>query len=264
MPNLRPLRAVTRAWRNRQGLLRANLEGQVEARTLQLREANQELQNFAYTVSHDLRAPLRHLEGFADLLLRNLESKPGALDDKGRHYLDRITGASRAMSALIDDLLTYSRLANQEMHATTVDLDRMFNSLREHLPPEFSLEIGALGKVKGDPSQLRQAFLELLTNAQKFSAPKPASQVWVRQVGRREERTIFEVGDNGVGFDPAFADKIFGVFQRLHPREDFEGTGIGLAIVARVIQHHGGDVWAESQSGEWARIFFTLESVEEA
>ena len=172
MSTPRPLHRVTRAWRHRQGLLRANLEGQVEARTRQLGEANRELQDFAFSVSHDLRAPLRHMEGFADLLSRHLEGKPGALDDKGRHYLERIAGASRAMGSLIDDLLTYSRLASQEMHTTTVDLDRMFSSLRERLPADLSLEIGRLGKVKGDSSQLRQAFLELLTNAKKFSSSK--------------------------------------------------------------------------------------------
>lgn len=243
--------------------LTADLEARVEERTRQLQEANRELDNFARTVSHDLRAPLRHVEGFAALLAQHLEARPGALDDKGRHYLDRITGATQAMGSLIEGLLAYSRLARQEMHSTTVDLDRMLTSLWEEFSSPPAWELGVLGKVHGDPSQLRQAFRNLLDNAVKFSTPKSDPRVWVRRAGVRAGRTIFEVGDNGVGFDPAYADKIFGVFQCLHSREDFEGTGIGLAIVARVIQHHEGEIWAESQPGEGARFFLTLEAVEE-
>ena len=243
--------------------LMVDLEARVEERTRQLQEANRELDNFARTVSHDLRAPLRHVEGFAALLAQHLEARPGALDDKGRHYLDRITGATQAMGSLIEGLLAYSRLARQEMHSTTVDLDRMLTSLREEFSSSPVWELGALGKVHGDPTQLRQAFRNLLDNAVKFSTPKPDPHVWVRKAGVGAGRTIFEVGDNGVGFDPAYAEKIFGVFQRLHSREDFEGTGIGLAIVARVIQHHEGEIWAESHPGEGARFFLTLEAVEE-
>ena len=243
--------------------LTTDLEVRVEERTRQLREANRELEDFTHTVSHDLRAPLRHVEGFTSLLARHLEVRPGALDEKGRHYLNRITGASHAMGTLIEDLLAYSRLARHEMLSTSVDLDRLLASLRDGFPSSPVWELGVLGKVKGDPSQLHQAFHNLLANAVKFSTPKPDPRVWVRRAGVRAGRSIFEVGDNGVGFDPAFAGKIFGVFQRLHPREDFEGTGIGLAIVARVIQHHGGEVWAESQQGEGARFFLTLEAVEE-
>jgi light-regulated signal transduction histidine kinase (bacteriophytochrome) len=243
--------------------LRADLEARVEERTRQLLEANRELDNFARTVSHDLRAPLRHIEGFAALLAQHLEARPGALDDKGRHYLNRITGATQAMGSLIEDLLAYSRLARQEMHSTTVDLDRMLTSLREEFPSSAAWELGVLGKVCGDPSQLRQAFRNLLDNAVKFSAPRSDPRIWVRRAGMRTGRTIFEVGDNGVGFDPAYADKIFGVFQRLHSAADFEGTGIGLAIVARVIQHHQSEVWVESQPGEGARFFLTLEAGKE-
>ena len=220
---------------------------------------SQELDDFTHTVSHDLRAPLRHLDGFATLLARHLEDRPGALDEKGRHYLTRITEASRTLGSLIEDLLTYSRLAAPGSIAATVDLDRMFASLREDFPPGTSLELGALGKVMGDPAQLRQAFRCLLGNAVKFSGSRPDPRVWARRAGTRAGRIIFEVGDNGVGLDLAFEDKLFRVFQRLHPREDFEGNGIGLAIVARVVRHHGGEVWAESRPGEGARFFLTLQ-----
>jgi light-regulated signal transduction histidine kinase (bacteriophytochrome) len=222
-------------------------------------DADRELEDFAHTVSHDLRAPLRHMDGFATLLARHLEGRPGALYEKGRHYLERITTAARTMSSLMEDLLVFSRLARQGKAASTVDLDRLFTSLQEDFPAGPVWDLGPLGKVKGDPAQLRQACRNLLANAVKFSRPVPEPRVWVRRAGMRAGRVIFEVGDNGVGFDPAFADKLFAVFQRLHPREDFEGNGIGLAIVDRVLRHHGGEVWAESRPGEGVRFFFTLE-----
>jgi light-regulated signal transduction histidine kinase (bacteriophytochrome) len=213
-------------------------------------------------LNHDLRAPLRHVDGFAALLTRHLEARPGALDDKGRHYLARIMDASQVMGSLIDDLVTYARLGCRERPRATVDLDRMLTSLREDLPSGPAWELGALGKVKGDPPLLRLAFLNLLANAEKFGKLGLDPKIWVRRAGARKGRTIFEVGDNGVGFDPTYADHLFGVFQRLHPREDYPGNGIGLAIVARVIQNHGGEVWAESQPGEGARFFLTLEALE--
>lgn len=243
--------------------LATDLEARVEERTRQLLDANRELEGFAHTVSHDLRAPLRHMEGFAGLLARHLETLPEPMDEKTRHYLDRISAAAKSMDALIEDLLAFSRSASQEMHSTHVDLDRMVAALVGEFPSGLVWEVGALGKVKGDTSLLRQAFRNLLANAVKFSATKAMPRVWVRQAGTQAGRTVFEVGDNGVGYDPAFADKLFGIFQRLHPREDFEGTGIGLAIVARVIQRHGGILWSESRPGEGARFFLTLEALEE-
>lgn len=239
------------------------LEARVEERTRQLKEANQELEDFVFTVSHDLRAPLRHMEGFVGLLVRHLEARPEGLDEKGRHYLERITGASQAMGALLADLLILSRVARQEMIPSTVDLDGMLASLVKEYPAGPAWELGALGKVKGDLYLLQQTFRNLLSNAAKFSAPMPEPRAWVRRSGTCHGKPIFEVGDNGVGFDPAFADKLFGVFQRLHPREDFEGTGIGLAIVAQAVRRHGGEVWATSTPGQGARFFLTLEAAEE-
>jgi signal transduction histidine kinase len=227
-------------------------------------DADRELADFTHTVSHDLRAPLRHLDGFATLLVRHLEGRPGALDEKARHYLDRISDAARTMGSLIDDLLVLSRLARPDVLPASVDLDRLVAALRKDFPAGLAWELGALGKVKGDPAQLRQAFRSLLGNAVKFSRPVPDPRVWVRRAGVRAGRIIFEVGDNGVGFDPAFADKLFGVFQRLHPREDFEGNGIGLAIAARVVRQHAGEIWAESRPGAGARFYFTLEASEGA
>lgn len=222
-----------------------------------------EMEDFAHTVSHDLRAPLRHLEGFTALLAKHLEARPGALDDKGRHYLDRVTGASRTMGSLIEGLLDYSRLARCEMDANPVDLDRMIASLREGFAPGPTWELAPLGRVRGSASQLRRMFQNLMANAVKFSAPVPDPRVVMRRTGTRDGRAVFEISDNGVGFDPEFAGRIFGVFQRLHPREDFEGTGMGLAIVARVVHNHGGEVWAESRPGEGARFMLTLQGLEE-
>jgi light-regulated signal transduction histidine kinase (bacteriophytochrome) len=235
----------------------------MEELTRQLLEANGELEDLSHALSHDLRAPLRHLDGFAALLVRHLEAQPGAPDDKGRHYLGRLIDASRAMGSLIEDMVAYARLGRRDMHCATVDLDRMFASLREEFPSGPAWDLGPLGKVKGDPHQLRLVFQHLLANAVKFSMSMPVPQVWVRRAGAREGRTIFEVGDNGVGFDPAYADQLFGVFQRLHPREDFPGNGIGLAIVARAVHYLGGEVWADSRPGEGARFFLTLEALEE-
>jgi len=244
--------------------LPADLESRVEERTRALKEANGALEAFVGMVSHDLRAPLRHLEGFAELLTRHLESGPAVLDDQSRHYLVRITEASQTMRSLLEDLLAYARLASAELQVTTVDLDRLLASLVSTFAPGPVWELGALGQVRGSAPQLRQAFASLLANAVKFSAPVPAPRIWVRRAGTRAGRTLFEVGDNGVGFDPAFADQLFGVFGRLHPRGDFPGNGMGLAMVARVLQRHQGEVWAESSPGAGARFFLTLEPAGEA
>ena len=236
---------------------------ELEERTRQLLDANRELEAITRIVSHDLRAPMRHADGFAVLLAKHLEERPGALDDKGRHYLGRIIDASRHMGSLIDDLVAYARLGQREKQRTPVDLDRMLACLRKEFPSGPAWDLGALGKVKGDSFQLHLAFQHLLANAEKFGKPVPEQRIEVHRAGTRGGRTIFEVADNGVGFDPAYADQLFGIFQRLHPREEFPGNGIGLAIVARAIHDHGGEVWAESRPGAGASFFLTLEAVEE-
>jgi light-regulated signal transduction histidine kinase (bacteriophytochrome) len=225
--------------------------------------ACREQEAFAHLVNHDLRAPLRHVEGFAALLASHLESRPGALDAKGRHYLERILGASRAMDSLLEDLAGYTRLGCRELQCASVDLDRAIASLRQEFRSGPAWDVADLGKVKGDPQQLRLAFRHLFGNAEKFGRSGPDARIWARRAGVREGRIIFEVGDDGVGFDPAYADHLFGVFQRLHPRADFPGNGIGLALVARIIRRHGGEIWAESMPGAGARFFLTLEASEE-
>ena len=239
--------------------LNAELERRIAERTAQLEVANRELDAFAHSVSHDLRAPLRHIAGFADLLRRRLESTP---DEKSRHYLATITASVERMGRLIDDVLSFSRMGRQEFSQTRVDL----GALLQEAIRELALEIGgrtidwrvaALPIVTGDRAMLRVVFDNLLSNAVKFTRPRAEAQV---EIGCREEGSelLVFVRDNGVGFDPRHADKLFGAFQRMHPQEEFEGTGIGLANVRRVIARHGGRTWAEARVGEGATFYFSL------
>ncbi len=235
--------------------LNAELENRVTQRTRELTDANRELEAFSYSVSHDLRAPLRHLDGFAGLLERHLGQKA---DEKTQHYLHRISDAARTMGALIDDLLSFSRMSRQELRAGSVDLDALIKGLTEEYPTGVAWSIGDLGRVQGDASMLRQAFRNLLSNAVKFSRDKSSPSITVTMEAQQDGRRTYCVQDNGVGFDMTYRDKLFGVFQRLHPESQFEGTGIGLAIVARVVHRHGGEVWAESTLGQGARFYLSL------
>ncbi|QXE90934.1 PAS domain S-box protein [Geomonas subterranea] len=225
----------------------------------QLAATNRELESFSYSVSHDLRAPLRHIIGFVDLL----NSKAGTgLDEKSRHYLDVIGGAAKKMGLLIDDLLAFSRMGRSEMMKGWVDLALLVREIVADLQAdlqdrEVEWEIGQLPVVLGDAAMLRQVLINLIGNAVKFTRSRAVARIAIGAVRQENEQEIF-VRDNGVGFDEAYANKLFGLFQRLHANEEFEGTGVGLAIVQRIVLRHGGRVWAEGGVGTGACFWFSL------
>jgi hypothetical protein len=235
------------------------LEHQVRERTAQLEAANKELESFSYSVSHDLRAPLRHIDSFANLLR---QSEP-SLSAKGKHYLDVVSGAAKRMTQLIDDLLNFSRNSRAEMRRAPVNLRQMVDELIQRLRLETEgrnilWKIGDLPTVPADSALLQQVFSNLLLNAVKYSRQRNPAEI---EVGCRHdspgEFTVF-VHDNGAGFDMTYVDKLFGVFQRLHREDEFEGTGIGLANVRRIITRHGGRTWAEGKVDAGATFYFTL------
>ncbi|HEX8992184.1 MAG TPA: MASE3 domain-containing protein [Anaerolineales bacterium] len=242
------------------GRLNQELERRVIDRTVQLQTANEELEAFAYSVSHDLRAPLRHIDGFIELLQKHMNDK---LDDKAHHFMEVIASSARQMSTLIDDLLTFSRMGRNEMTRTVVDLSRLVREIVRDLEPETAgrrIEwcISDLPCVNGDSAMLRVAMVNLLSNAVKFTRPCPDARIEVGCTEGNSLENIMYVRDNGVGFDMRFADKLFGVFQRLHRADEFEGTGIGLANVRRVISRHGGRTWAEARVNGGATFYFSL------
>ena len=221
--------------------------------------ANKDLEAFSYSVSHDLRAPLRHINGYVDLLLnRFFETLP----DKAKHYLESIAGSSRQMGQLIDDLLEFSRTGRQEMRQANLDmngiLEEIITSLKkQNCQRDIQWEVASLPLVFGDESMLTQVWVNLLENAVKFT--RTCKQAVIRIDAAVEKKEfVFSVCDNGVGFDMQYAQKLFGVFQRLHPQEEFEGTGIGLATVSSIIAKHGGRVWAEAAIDRGATFFFSL------
>lgn len=237
----------------------------VKAANLKLREANAEMEAFSYSVSHDLRAPLRHIQGFVELLTRDTQ---GQLSDKSQRFLRVISEAAREMSVLIDDLLSFSRMARAGMERTVVDLDALVLEVRSTLATEaegrrVEWRVAKLPRVQGDPSMVRQVMVNLLQNALKYSRPRDPAIIEIRQTGEEEGQVVLVVRDNGVGFDPQYAHKLFGVFQRLHRADEFEGTGIGLASVRRIVARHGGRTWAEGAPGQGASIFFTLPGARE-
>jgi signal transduction histidine kinase len=232
---------------------------ELEAKSRGLEAANRELEAFSYSVSHDLRAPLRHIAGFG----AKLEKAAGdGLDEKSRHYLDVILKSTRRMGDLIDDLLQFSRAGRSVMAPVDVRMDglveEVLSGLQESEPGrEVQVSVGRLPDVEGDPILLRQVWANLLGNAWKYTrrTPHPRIDVTCRDAGAG---VSFQVRDNGAGFDMRHADKLFGVFQRLHTESEYEGTGIGLALVRRIIERHGGSVWAEGEPGAGARFGFTL------
>jgi len=235
------------------------LNSDLNLKLAELGAVNKELESFSYSVSHDLRAPLRHIDGFARILR---EEYAASLPEEGRRYLDRILEADNHMGHLVDDLLNLAHIGRREMRKSRVKLGEIAKQALADLPPDvgnrdIEWRIEPLPEADCDPWLLRLVFSNLLSNAAKFTRTRPTAVI---EVGARTENgaTAFFVRDNGVGFDPKYADKLFGVFQRLHREEDFEGTGIGLATVQRIIQRHGGEIWAESALGHGATFFFTL------
>lgn len=240
--------------------LNAELERRVVERTQQLEAANKELEAFSYSVSHDLRAPLRSIDGFSQALL---EDYSPTLDTQGQNYIHRVRHACQRMAQLIDDLLTLSRLTRSEMHLTTVDLSAMVREIAERLKAgepqrrvEFVISPGLTACA--DPNLLRIALNNLLGNAWKFTAKHESARIEFGAATASDAESVFCVRDDGAGFDMAYAAKLFGAFQRLHSAAEFEGVGIGLATVQRVIHRHGGRVWAESAPEQGAAFFFTL------
>jgi len=239
--------------------LNAELEQRVRDRTAQIEAVNKELEAFSYSVSHDLRAPLRAIDGFSRIILEDYLDK---LDDEGKRYLNVIRGNTQKMGQLIDDLLMFSRLGKQEIRTSDISMEKLvansFKELVTHLPErKIELNIKILPSSRGDPSMIRQVFTNLLSNAIKFTKPKGEAIIEVGGSNEGDEN-VYYVKDNGVGFDMQYVNKLFGVFQRLHSSEEFEGTGVGLAIVQRIIHRHGGRVWAEGKVGEGAAFYFTL------
>jgi signal transduction histidine kinase len=225
----------------------------------ELETANRELEGFSYSVSHDLRAPLRAIDGFSRILLEDYRER---LDDEGRRLLDVVRASTQKMAQLIDDILEFSRMGRRELVAAELDMEAVARSVLQELEPSWAgrdlrVELARLPPARGDGPLLHQVWANLLGNAVKFTRPKAGAAVELG--GRVEAReNVYYVKDNGVGFDMRYADKLFGVFQRLHGPQEFEGTGIGLAIVKRIVARHGGRVWAEGKVNEGATFYFAL------
>jgi PAS domain S-box-containing protein len=249
------------------------LEERVQERTRQLEQANQELkrnrqelqaaneelESFTYSVSHDLRAPIRQIDGFARLLAENLGD---ALDPAARQYLRRVQEGAVHMGRLVDDLLQLARVGRQESNPARLSLGKLVRDVIADLQPQMQdrqveWRISPLPEAEGDPGLLKIVFTNLLGNALKYTRPRERAVIEIAPWRQQEEQGVF-VRDNGVGFDMQYADKLFGVFQRLHRVEEFEGTGVGLATVQRIIHKHGGRIWAEAKLDEGATFYFSL------
>ncbi len=233
------------------------LEKRVAERTAQLEAANEELEAFSYSVSHDLRAPLRHIDGFVEIL------RSGAkLDKESQEHLRTIADSARQMGKLIDGLLAFSRMARVKMSQKKVNLMNLVREARRQLQPEardreVEWVVGPLPEVEGDPGLLQQALINLMSNALKYTRMRAKAHIEIGVKPGKDE-LVFFVRDNGAGFDMRYADRLFGVFQRLHRASEFEGTGIGLANVRRIIQRHGGRTWAEGRTNHGATFYFSL------
>ena len=236
------------------------LNEELERQVSQVEAVNKELEAFSYSVSHDLRAPLRHITGFVELLN---EKDITGLDDKHRHYLKVISESAQKMGNLIDDLLAFSRMGRVEMMKVSLDLGKLvrdvINDLAEETAGrEIEWKIASLPVVEGDAAMLRLVLQNLISNALKFTRQVPRARIEIGVVLDHPEEVLFFVRDNGVGFSMKYVDKLFSLFQRLHDAKEFEGTGVGLANVQRIIHRHGGRVWAEGREKGGAAFWFTL------
>jgi light-regulated signal transduction histidine kinase (bacteriophytochrome) len=244
--------------------LNEQLEDRVRCRTSELESANRELETFAYSVSHDLRAPVRHINGFLDLLRKT--ALP-ALSEQEHHYLKQIADSARQMDRLIDDLLLFCRVGQAVIQPEQIDLNQLLEQSLAQIESEVKNRRVVwtkrnLPSVQADASMIRLVLVNLLSNAIKYTRPRNPAEI---EVGSRQtdaHETIVFVRDNGVGFDMRYAEKLFGVFQRLHSNSEFEGTGIGLANVRRIILRHGGRTWAEGKPDEGATFFFSLPTLQ--
>lgn len=236
-----------------------DLERRIHERTAQLEAANRELEAFTYSVSHDLRAPLRAIDGYTRILLEDYQP---LLDDEGKRICSVISQGAHKMSDLIDDLLAFSRLGRAAINPSNIDMETLAKTIFQELTTvqsrkRIDFQMDSLPPAVGDPALLRQVWVNLLSNPIKFSRKKKRAVIRVRGENTENE-TVYSVQDNGVGFDMQYSDKLFGVFQRLHSVKEFEGNGVGLALVQRVIHRHGGRVWAEGEVGKGATFYFTL------
>jgi PAS domain S-box-containing protein len=252
------IRDVTERKHRDEHIQRLNQE--LTRRSADLEAINKELEAFAYSISHDLRAPLRHMVGYMELLHKSASS---VLDDKGRRYMVTILESAKRMGTLIDDLLAFSRIGRAETRETMVSLEQLVREVQNEVWREtegrnMTWKIGRLPDLYGDRSMLKLALVNLISNAVKFTRTRPQPEIEIGCTDKRTDRVVVFIKDNGVGFDMKYVKKLFGVFQRLHRAVDFEGTGIGLATVQRIIHRHGGQVWAEGQVGAGATFYLSL------
>jgi light-regulated signal transduction histidine kinase (bacteriophytochrome) len=240
--------------------LNEELEQKVITRTEQLRKTNEELEAFSYSVSHDLRAPLRAIIGFSAILQEDYIAK---LDEEAKRITGVIISNTKKMGQLIDDLLTFSRMGRQEVLKTKIDTNKMVKEIvgeidkKETTAKNINWVIDDLPPLTADINIIRQVWVNLISNAVKYSSKTPIQHIEIGSFGKDTE-TVFFVKDNGVGFDEKYNDKLFKVFQRLHSADEFDGTGIGLAIVEKIISKHNGKVWAEGEKGKGACFYFSL------
>jgi signal transduction histidine kinase len=240
--------------------VRRGVEAELGKRTAELEAINKELEAFAYSISHDLRAPLRHMAGFTELLQKNTKS---SLSEKDQRYVTIILESARRMGALIDDLLAFSRIGRAETHKAIVSLDEIVQEALTEVRQDTDgrkivWKVGVMPACYGDRSMMRLVFVNLISNAVKFTRTRAQAEIEIGCSDDRKDHAVVFVRDNGVGFDMKYVNKLFGVFQRLHPTEAFEGTGIGLATVQRIIQRHGGKVWADGVVDGGATFYLSL------